>query len=171
MSRIRQIKTTFTAGEVSRDLLGRGDLKAYENGALALRNIFIHPTGGISRRSGTYYVDAAEGAGRLIPFEFNTQQTYLLVVTDLKISIYLEDTLITSVASPWPEADIKQLAWTQSADTLLLAHPDYPPKQLLRLSDASWALQDWSFFEDGGQFSGKSYLIGISLTINLQVRR
>ncbi len=151
MSRIRQIKTTFTAGEVSRDLLGRGDLNAYENGALALRNIFIHPTGGISRRSGTYYVDAAEGAGRLIPFEFNTQQTYLLVVTDLKISIYLEDTLVTSVASPWPEADIKQLGWTQSADTLLLAHPDYPPKQLLRLSDASWALQDWSFFEDGGR--------------------
>ncbi len=151
MSRIRQIKTTFTAGEVSRDLLGRGDLNAYENGALALRNIFIHPTGGISRRSGTYFVDTAEGAGRLIPFEFNTQQTYLLVVTDLKISIYLEDTLVTSVASPWPEADIKQLGWTQSADTLLLAHPDYPPKQLLRLSDASWALQDWSFFEDGGR--------------------
>ena len=58
MSRVRQIKTTFTSGEVSRRLLGRGDLKAYENGALALRNLFIHPTGGITRRSGLAYIDA-----------------------------------------------------------------------------------------------------------------
>lgn len=46
MTRIREIKTTFTAGEVSDELLGRGDLRAYENGALALRNVFINPTGG-----------------------------------------------------------------------------------------------------------------------------
>lgn len=34
MSLIRQIKTTFTAGEVSPELLGRGDLRAYDNGAM-----------------------------------------------------------------------------------------------------------------------------------------
>ncbi len=43
MSRITQVKTTFTAGEVSRDLLGRGNLRAYKNGALTLRNVFIQP--------------------------------------------------------------------------------------------------------------------------------
>jgi len=32
MTRIRDIKTTFTAGEVSQELLGRGDLRSYENG-------------------------------------------------------------------------------------------------------------------------------------------
>ena len=37
MPRIPTIKTTFTAGEVSPDLLGRGDLNAYDNGALKLR--------------------------------------------------------------------------------------------------------------------------------------
>lgn len=52
MSRIRDIKTNFTAGEVSSELLGRSDLRAYENGALALRNVFIKPTGGITRRAG-----------------------------------------------------------------------------------------------------------------------
>ena len=45
MTRIRDMKTTFTAGEVSRELLGRGDLRAYDNGALTLRNVFINPTG------------------------------------------------------------------------------------------------------------------------------
>lgn len=166
MARIRQTKTTFTAGEVSRDLLGRGDLNAYENGALTLRNMFIHPTGGLSRRSGTYYVGTAKGNGRLIPFEFNTQQTYLLVVTNLDIAIYLDGTLVTSITSPWPEAAISQLAWTQSADTLLLAHPDYPPKQLLRQSDGTWALEDWNFFEDNNKSYQPFYkFVGAQVTI------
>ena len=33
MTRIRQVESNFTAGEVSSDLSGRGDLIAYENGA------------------------------------------------------------------------------------------------------------------------------------------
>ncbi|HEU4839581.1 MAG TPA: hypothetical protein VFS88_09270 [Micavibrio sp.] len=61
MTRIRQVKTNFTAGEVSRELMGRGDLRAYENGALGLRNLFIFPTGGVTRRAGLGYVDTAAG--------------------------------------------------------------------------------------------------------------
>ena len=72
MSRIRQTKTNFTAGEVSSRLLGRGDLRAYENGGLTMKNVFIHPTGGVTRRYGTDYIDTVDGEGRLINFEFNT---------------------------------------------------------------------------------------------------
>jgi len=56
MSKIRNHKTNFTAGEVSYDLLGRADLSAYDNGALELKNVFISPIGGIERRSGLRYV-------------------------------------------------------------------------------------------------------------------
>ncbi len=87
MEKIKDIKTNFTAGEVSDQLLGRGDLRAYENGALALRNMFIFPTGGVTRRDGLMYVDTVPANGRLISFEFNTQQTYLLVLTDGQIDI------------------------------------------------------------------------------------
>lgn len=76
---IRQDKTNFTGGEISLDLLGRGDLRAYDNGARALRNVFIDPTGGVTRRAGLRFVDTIRGVGRLISFEFNTEQTYLLV--------------------------------------------------------------------------------------------
>lgn len=148
MTRIREIKTTFTAGEVSPELLGRGDLRAYENGALALRNVFINPTGGVTRRSGLGFVDSAAGNGRLIAFEFNTEQTYLLVLTNGQIDIYAGGLKDATVVSPWTEAQIAQLAWTQSADTLLLTHPDVPPKRLTRNADATWSLSDWSFFED-----------------------
>jgi hypothetical protein len=148
MTRIREVKTTFTAGEVSRELLGRGDLRAYENGALALRNVFIKPTGGVRRRAGLGYIDAAAGEGKLIAFEFNIEQNYLLVITDQSIDIYASGVKEATIAAPWTPAQIKQLAWTQSADTLLLTHPDVPPKKLTRGSGGVWSLSDWVFFAD-----------------------
>jgi hypothetical protein len=148
MTRIRQVKTNFTAGEVSRDLLGRGDLRAYENGALGLRNLFIFPTGGVTRRAGLGYVDTAAGDGRLISFEFNTEQTYLMAVTDNRIDIYAGGVSVQTLSAPWGLAQISQLTWTQSADTLLLVHPDVKPKKLLRNSLGSFVLADWEFFTD-----------------------
>lgn len=150
MTRIRDIKTTFTAGEVSRELLGRGDLRAYDNGALALRNVFINPTGGVKRRFGMGYIDAAAGDGKLIAFEFNTQQTALIVITDGQIDVYSGGVLEQTLLAPYTIAQIPQVAWTQSADTLLLTHPDVHPKKLVRSSGGTWALSDWSFFTDNG---------------------
>lgn len=151
MGRSIDIKTTFTAGEVTRDLIGRGDLRAYENGALKLRNVFIQPTGGVARRSGLRYIDNVAGKGRLISFEFNTEQTYLLVVTTMQIAVYADGVLLATLVTPWPETDLAQLAWTQSADTLLLVHPNYAPKKLTRSSGGVWSLSNWVFFESGGR--------------------
>lgn len=142
------MKTTFTAGEVSRALLGRSDLRAYENGALALRNVFIEPTGGVTRRAGLRYVDTVPGDGRLIAFEFNTDQTFLIVLTDAKLSIYAGGALVTMLGAPWSAAQIANVAFTQSADTLLLVHPDVKPQKLTRNPGGVWLLEDWSFFTD-----------------------
>lgn len=150
MSRITQLKTTFTAGEVSRALLGRSDLRAYENGALTLRNVFIQPTGGVTRRAGMRFVDTAPGAGRLIAFEFNTEQTYLLVLTATRLDIYAGGALVQTLETPWAAGQIKDVAWTQSADTLLLVHPDVPPCKLVRNAGGVWSLEGWSYIADGG---------------------
>ncbi len=151
MTRIRDIKTTFTAGEVSEELLGRGDLRAYENGALQLRNVFIQPTGGVTRRAGLAYVDQAVGNGRLIAFEFNTQQTYLLVLTNNQIDIYAGGIKDATVISPWSSTQIDQISWTQSADTLLMTHPDVPPKKLVRSAGGAWSLEEWTFFTNNNR--------------------
>ncbi len=161
MSRIRQVKTTFTAGEVSRALLGRGDLRAYENGALSLRNLFISPTGGVTRRAGLYYIDTLPGAGRLIPFEFNTEQTYLLVLTEGQVDVYANGVKETSLSAPWTSAQIEQLVWTQSADTLLLTHPAVSPKKISRTGTGTgtgaWSLEDWHFFTDNNVIAQPYY--------------
>ena len=151
MSRLTLHKTSFTAGEISPRLLGRGDLTAYENGAAKLRNIFIHPTGGISRRPGLRFIDTARGNGRLVAFEFNTEQVYLLVFTDSYVDIYRDGVKTASFAVPWTESQIRQIAWVQTADTLLVVHPDVPPKKITRTSDSDWTIADWVFVEKDGR--------------------
>jgi hypothetical protein len=147
MARIKTIQTNFTAGEISIGLVGRGDLTAYSNGAATLRNVKIAPTGGFERRRGLRHIALAQGPGRLIPFEFNTEQVYLLVFTDLQVKVYANDTLIVTLDAPWTADQLSHLAWTQSADTLLLVHPDVPPKRLTRKGAELWSITDWKFFE------------------------
>ncbi len=156
----RQDKTNFTGGEISPDLLGRGDLKAFDNGASSLTNVFIDPTGGLSRRPGLAYVDTLRGPGRLVAFEFNTEQTYLLAFSEGWIDIYENDSRIASVAAPWTAAQLGQINWTQSADTLLVCHPDVAPRKLTRTGSTSWSLTQWAFLSDGALVRQPYYRFG-----------
>ncbi len=148
MVRIRTHKSNFTSGEISQRLLGRGDLTAYANGASALRNVFIHATGGVTRRSGLRYIETALGKGRLIAFEFNNAQVYLMVFTDTHVTVFRDGVEVADFVTPWTEAQIKLINWTQSADTLLIVHPDMPPKKILRQAEDTWEVKDWTFVEE-----------------------
>ncbi|MGE5503271.1 MAG: hypothetical protein ACM31L_02500 [Actinomycetota bacterium] len=147
-------KTSFTAGELSLDMMGRGDLTAYQNGAMRLRNVFIAPTGGVSRRAGLRFVDQARGPGRLVAFEFNTEQTYLLAFSDGHVDVYADVdgtyAKVADFAAPWTAAQISQIAWTQSADTLLVVHPEVEPRKITRSSHTAWSMTPWSFYEEDG---------------------
>lgn len=149
MPHLRTQKSSFAGGEISPILLGRGDLTAYANGAARLRNVFIHPTGAVSRRSGLRYVTTAQGTGRLVAFEFNTEQVYLMVFTDGKVDIYPdpEEGEHKELDTPWTAAQIGRINWTQSADTLLVVHPEVPPQKITRTADGTWTITDWAFFE------------------------
>ena len=73
--------SNFTAGELSPRLDGRTDVSKYFNGCKTLQNFVIHPHGGASRRPGTKFVREVKTSSnftRLIPFEFNVTQAYIL---------------------------------------------------------------------------------------------
>src|SRR3954447_26239236 len=126
----RSVKTSFTAGELGDQLLGRGDLRAFENGARRLRNVFIQPTGGVTRRPGLRHVATLPGTARLIAFEFNTEQTYLLVLTHGQLQVFIGDAQVAQVPAPWTATMLPQVAFTQSADTLLVCHPEMVPQRI-----------------------------------------
>ena len=148
MSQLVNHKTNFTSGEVSADVLGRTDLRCYENGAASLKNVFIDAIGGVERRAGLRLIEKIPGAMRLIPFSFNTEQTYLFVVCPNLIRIFRNETQIATLETPWAAVDIPFLNWTQSADTLLVVHPDYKPVMITRQTGETWALTDWVYETD-----------------------
>lgn len=302
MTRQRLSKTNFTSGEIASELFGRGDLTAFENGAALLRNVFILPTGGVTRRPGLRYIgtlqnridridsgitatapnggtaanasdddpetevvtstaigttdpyvvvhydlgsaqdilfadaldlalpdgetseefqiqystdnaawsgfgdafaatgraesirraDLENGAvsarywrvarigstdlstataslsgfdlwtdagmtsvGRLIAFEFNTEQTYLLTLTGRNLAVYADDVRIANLPVPWTSDQVKQVVWAQSADTLLMTHPETPPLKVTRTQIGSgpsatedWRVSPWRFVDE-----------------------
>ena len=147
MAASRQIKASFAAGELAPELLGRSDLRAYANGARRLRNVFIQPTGGVTRRPGLRHVASLPGAARLLAFEFNTEQTYLLVFLPGSLRVFLGDAQVAQLVAPWGAVHLPQLAFTQSADTLLICHPELPPQRLTRSSHTAWTLAGWAWSE------------------------
>lgn len=147
MPAIKRAKTSFAAGELAPELLGRPDLRAFENGARRLRNVFIQPTGGVTRRPGLRHVALLPGPARLIPFEFNTEQTYLMVLTAGALQVFEGDAPIATLAGPWSAAMLPQLGFTQNADTLLLTHPEMRPQRVTR-TPAGWTIGPWAFLRE-----------------------
>jgi hypothetical protein len=161
----RRIKTSFTAGELAPELLGRSDLRAYENGARRLRNVVILPTGGLTRRPGLRHLATLPGPVRLVSFEFNTEQTYLLVFSDGQMRVFLGDAEIAQVGGPWTSAMLDQLAYTQNADTLLLLHPEMPPQRITRTGHTSWTVAPFAFVrEPFHRFAAPDVTIAASAT-------
>jgi hypothetical protein len=141
----RRTKSSFTAGELAPNLFGRPDLRAFENGARRLRNVVIQPTGGVARRPGMVHVASLPGPARLIPFEFNTEQTYLLALTEGQLHVFMGDVAVASLPAPWSTGMQGQVAFTQNADTLLLFHPEVAPQRLTRTGHTSWTLSSFVF--------------------------
>ena len=143
--------TNFTAGELSPRLDGRTDVQKYFNGCKKLQNFVVHPHGGASRRPGTVFVrevkDSADNV-RLIPFEFNVTQAYVLEFGDQYFRIHKDGGTVVSggspveVTTPYLHTDLDQLKFTQSADVMYLVHPDYAPRKITRTSHTAWTISE-----------------------------
>lgn len=153
MAKVRQIQASFVSGELDPRLLGRIDTDIYTKGASQLRNVYVRPQGGVFRREGLEYVatTTSSQAGRLVPFEFNDEQTYILVFTPGEFKVYRTDlsavqaTVSSSPISGLTATEIAEMRWTQSADTLYLVHPDQQPIKITRTSHTSWTAATVSF--------------------------
>jgi len=84
---------------------------------------------------------------KLIPFVFNNEQKYLLVLRDEAIFIYQDDVLIHSMLAPGLSAEyFARLKFTQAEDTMIFTHPEMRTKQLQR-TETGWIFSDfpWTF--------------------------
>ena len=72
---------SFASGELSPQLYARVDTVKYATGLRTLRNFIVNRHGGVSSRPGTTFVAEVKDSTkkvRLIKFQFNAEQTYIL---------------------------------------------------------------------------------------------
>ena len=94
MARVHPFQTNFTAGELTSKLAGQVDFKKYNNGVETMENMTVFPQGGTSRRYGSRFVCEVKNsanATRLIPFEFNVTQSYILEFGDQYIRFFKDN--------------------------------------------------------------------------------
>ena len=133
-------KTSFNAGIWSKKLDARSDLARYASACSELVNFIPHSYGGISNRAGTEFIHALGNRKvKLIPFQFNSEQAYVLafyegggvVLQDGSI-ITNDDYSIYEFSHPYKEEHLSKLNYIQSADTLYITHNKYPPAKIIR---------------------------------------
>lgn len=175
MSKLGLIQTNFTSGEISPAMYGRVDVAKYANGAKTLENMIPRPQGGVYRRPGTKFcgymgennngLPTNSGACIIIPFSFNTKQSYILEISSAlspgnstlsiwKDGVY-QNTSYTFTGSgtklaipvPWHGIDLSKITWAQSADTLWICHPYYQPMVITRDASEIFSCTAYSFVD------------------------
>jgi len=141
MPKVISLQTSFNSGVLDPRLASRTDLKHFYQGAEEATNVITMPQGGVKRRPGFKYVATINAEARLAAFAFNVEQTYLLVFTNLSVAVYKDGVHQADVTTPYTTAQLFELQWTQSADTMILVHEDHAPRKLVRgASHTSWTL-------------------------------
>lgn len=164
MARVHPIFANFTSGELSPLLYGRVEFDKYVSGARRLENVLVHPHGPVSRRAGSRFVCEVKDSTKktyVIPFEFSTEQAYViefghLYMRFMKDGGRIEQPAGTPVeaAHVYTEAQLPQVKYIQSADTMYLFHVAVAPQKLVRTSHTVWTVKAVRFlpgatFEDG----------------------
>jgi len=172
MPKVSPIQNNFNRGEVSPLLRGRVDLKDYQAGLKVCLNHIPLIQGPLPRRPGTRYVAEVKDSARktrLRRFEFSTTQAYIIEIGDQYMRFYRDHGQIVSgptpveIATPYLEADLFQLKFTQSADVLYITHPGYAPRKLTRTSHTAWTLTPMAF-QDGPYLTTNSTSTTLALS-------
>lgn len=105
------LQSSFTAGELTPALHRRPNLEKYLSGLKKCYNFIVHPHGGVSNRTGNEFIVEVKDstkAVRIIPFSFNTEDTYVLEFGDQYIRmIRLGGQVLLSVTpSAWTDTTV-----------------------------------------------------------------
>ena len=88
---------------------------------------------------------------RVFQFEFSTTQSYMLEFGNLYMRVYKDNGQVRTggkpveVTTPYTEAQLFDLKFCQSADTLYIASRDHSPRKITRSSHTSWTISTISF--------------------------
>ena len=155
MARFTNIITNFSTGELDPLLRSRVDLDQYNNALAKATNVLIQPQGGLRRRPGTKHIlelpnSSTPSAGngvRLVSFQFSVTDSYMLCFTHQRMHVIKNGAVVANIngsgnnflaLASLTSDMVDDMCWTQSADTLIVVHPDLQPLRITRTTDSAW---------------------------------
>lgn len=170
MPRYIKEQTAFLGGEQSPFLAGRSDIEQYKFGCKLLRDATLLPQGGWIRRAGARLVEKMPTVGdnqafKIWGFTRDINTKYLLVFMTGKLLIYRDAVKVHEIEdTDFTEDNVTEIDTAQLADTMIITHRTFAPKELRwKGDDVSWTLEDVTFstvpkyfFNDSDSPAGKS---------------
>lgn len=145
----RAAQVNFSRGVIAPHLYGRFDVDAWQSGLKNAKNVMVLKYGGVCKRPGMQLVAEvidATADNRLMSFQFSLTQGYALEWGDGYMSPcadggrVLDAGIPYQTTSPYSAAELAELDYEQTTDTIYLAHIDHAPSKLLRYSNTNWAV-------------------------------
>jgi hypothetical protein len=97
--KVQYALTNLTGGEISPRLDGRPDVAKQRNGMRKCENFQVVPHGGVRKRSGTQFICALEDSTHVLhPFQYSTEDSYMLIFGPSYIWIARDRGLVTETA-------------------------------------------------------------------------
>lgn len=148
----RLVLNDFRYGMIDEDFSYRNDTTIYAMSAKLIENCIVRKAGGLRQRGGFHKVLSASGARRTIPFVIDEDNVFLLVLSNLKLDIYRQnsDKSLTLISSPSfstkiTDAMIDKIQYAQNAEMCVIVNKDIPPcivKYLNDGGDVSFSVSD-----------------------------
>ncbi|WP_103035764.1 hypothetical protein [Castellaniella caeni] len=103
---VKTLQRSFAGGEIGPELHGRIDLTKYQTGLSRCENFIVLPHGPVQNRPGFEYLNLARAQDddvaptvRILPFSFNTEQTYVIELGAGYIRFHTQGATLLGAAS------------------------------------------------------------------------
>lgn len=177
MQKLRVAQNSFSFGEVSDSLIMRSDAPIYKGSAQRLENLIVMPEGSVKKRTGLKHIhdysitysSTYPEQSHLVKFEFDDNEHYVVSIMHQKIKVFLIDTVgtyvnpnelyltatittdVNSAALPFDREYLKEYTVAQYGDVMIICHPLFAPRQLVRTSLTTFQVETFSFDKRGDQ--------------------
>ncbi|WP_062222205.1 hypothetical protein [Aureimonas sp. D3] len=151
---------SMNAGEFSRELAGRIDIKQYYAAGLRFRNIEPVAQAGFRNLPGTKRIlpVGSAVAPRFWRLKQSREKSFFIALLPGRLDIFLGFERVAQINLPGVSAAIAAEANLYlEGDTIGIFHKDLKPLRVLRQSDAAWSLDEWPFERIPDHDFGGSY--------------
>lgn len=149
MTIVRDHKPSTNRGEIDPILDRRSDLDAYSQAVKTMRDVFPLPEGGYTRAWGLEWTAALPSPTnnyQIIPFKLDEDNSYTMVAFAATVQVFKAGVLQASITIPHTNAQISDLNWAQSLNTLILFHDDVQTRRIVRGGDdTTWTIDNVPF--------------------------